>query len=78
VDGLRGKTLTMLVRQLSIDEVPLGLERAPEDRSANFLGRRFQLIESCLRLQRSDIGGREVEGGKFGDLIRGRIIDTAD
>jgi len=68
----------MLIRQLSIDEVPLGLERAPEDRIASLLGRRFQLIESCLRLQRSDIGGREVESRKFGHLVRGRIINTAD
>jgi hypothetical protein len=68
----------VLVRQLSIDEIPLGLERAPEDRIASLVGRRFQLIEGCLQLQRSDVGGREIEGRKFSHLIRGRIIDTAD
>jgi hypothetical protein len=73
-----GKTLTVLVRQLSIDEVPLGLERATEDGISGFLGRRFEFIQGRLRLQRGDIGGWEVEGRKFGHLLRSRIVDATD
>ncbi len=70
--------MAVVLRELSVDDVPLSLERATKDRVAGFLRRRFEFIESCLRLQRSDIGGREVEGSKFGHLVRGGIIDAAD
>jgi len=70
--------LAVLLRQLSIDEVPLGLERTTEDRISGFLGRRFQRIEGGLGLQSRDIGGREVEGRKFSHLIGGGIVNAAD
>src|SRR6266498_5101664 len=73
-----GKRLGVLVRQRSVDEVPLGLECAAEDGVSGFLGRRFQHIQGGLSLQSSDIGGREVEGSKFGHVVRGGIINTAD
>ncbi len=68
----------MLVRQLGIDEVPLGLERATEDGIAGFLGRRFQRIEGRRGLQGGDISGREVEGRKLGHPVGGGIVDAAD
>src|SRR6266511_2921553 len=69
--GWGGKRLAVLVRQRSVDEVPLGLECAAEDGVSGFLGRRFQHIQGGLSLQSSDIGGREVEGSKFGHVVRG-------
>ncbi len=59
----------MLLRQFSVDEVPLGLERTTEDGVAGFLGRGLQLIEGGRRLQSRDIGGWEVEGGELGHLV---------
>jgi hypothetical protein len=70
--------LAVLIRQLSIDQIPLGLERATEDGIAGFLGRSFEFIQDRLGLQRGDIGGWEVEGGKFGHLVGGGIVDAAD
>jgi len=56
----------------------LGLECAAEDGVSGFLGGRFQHIQGGLSLQSSDIGGREVEGSKFGHVVRGGIINAAD
>ena len=70
--------LAVLLRQLSIDEVRLGLERTTEDRSSGLVGRRFQRIEGGLGLQSRDIGGWEVEGRKFGHLVGGGIVNAAD
>jgi hypothetical protein len=70
--------LAVLLRQFSIDEVPLGLKRTTEDRISGFLGRRFQRIEGGLGQQSRDIGGREVDGRKFGHLLAGGIVNAAD
>jgi hypothetical protein len=68
----------VLVRQLGINDVPLSLQHVAEDGISGFLGRRFELIQRCLRLQGGDIGGRQIEGGELGHLIRGGIVDAAD
>ncbi len=75
---LRGKTLPVLLRQLSIDDVPLGLEQAAEDGISRLLGGRFQFIERCLRLQGGDIGRGQVEGREFGHVVTVRIVNAAD
>ena len=70
--------LAVALRQLSIDEIPLGLERATKDGIAGFLGRRFEFIQGHLRLQCGEVGGGKVEGDKFGHLLRSRIVDATD
>ena len=59
----------MLFRQFSIDEVPLGLERATENGIAGYLGRRFELSRGAIWRQVGDIGGWQVEGGELGHLV---------
>ena len=76
--GLRGKTLPVLLRQLSIDDLRLGLEYAAEDGISGLLGCRFQFIERCLRLQGGDISGRQVEGRELGHVVTVRIVNAAD
>lgn len=76
--GLRGKTLPVLLGQLSIDDVPLGLEQAAEDGISGLLGGRFQFIERCLRLQGGEIGSRQVEGREFGHVVTVRIVNAAN
>jgi hypothetical protein len=70
--------LAVLLRQLGVDEVPLGLEDTAEDRISGYLSGRFQLIQGGLGLQRRDIGRGQVEGGKFGHLVSVRIVNAAD
>ncbi len=68
----------MVLRQFSIDEVPLSLECATQDGSAGFVCRRFKLIEgvSGWRVETS-VAGRS-KGGQFGHLVRGGIVHAAD
>jgi hypothetical protein len=42
--------IAALLRQLRVDQVPLGLERAAEDRIPGYVGRGFQLIKRSLGL----------------------------
>ena len=55
----------MLLRQVDIDQVPLGLKCSTEDDRACFLRHGFQFIESGLGLQGGDISGWQVEGGEL-------------
>ena len=70
--------LAVLIRQFSIDEIPLGLECATEDGVSGLLDGDFEVIQGCLRLQSGNIGGWEVEGRKFGHLLTSRIVDSTD
>jgi hypothetical protein len=45
---------------------------------ACFVGESFEVVQGSHRLQGSDVWGRQIEGGKFGHLVRGRLVNQAD
>jgi hypothetical protein len=76
--AIGGKRLAVLLGQLGIDEIPLGLEHAPEDGSTGQLRGGFQIVQSGVWLEGGNIGRWEVEGREFGHGIACRIVDAAD
>jgi hypothetical protein len=75
---LRGTALAMLCHQRRIDDVPLRLQDAPEDGVARLLRDGFEVVQGRGGFEGSDVSGGQIEGGKFGHLVSGRVVDPAD
>jgi hypothetical protein len=71
-----GKTLPILVGQLGIQQLPLSLEHTTQDGVAHRMGGGFQIVEGGRWLEGGNIGCGQIEGGKLGQLVAGRIVNA--
>ena len=78
VEHAGGKRPAMLLGQVGVSDVRLGLEERPKHGVAGRVGEGFQIVEGSLRLEHSDIGRWEIEGGELGHRIRCRMVSPAD
>jgi hypothetical protein len=77
-DGVWERVLAVLSDKRRVDDVPLRLQDPSEDDMACFVRDSFEVVQGGDGLQGSDVWGGQIEGGKFGHLVRGRLVDLAD
>src|SRR5262249_53847036 len=73
-----GKTLPILGGQLGIQQLPLGWEHAAQDGVTGCVGGGFGIVEGVVGLERRGIRRGQIEGGKLGQLVAGRIGHAAN
>jgi hypothetical protein len=72
------KPLPILGGQLGIQQLRLGLEHAAQDGVTGCVGGGFEIVEGGVSLERRGIRRGQIEGGKLGQLVAGRIVDAAN